>query len=117
MTGPSSCPDHCDCPEWDKGHRVVVLAEKLAAALSRAEKAEALLNGGMRDRARAAEERARKLEEALRPLEWCRDAAWADGCESMCPECDQIPMYGHAPDCRIGMLLAPPPEAEKKGGE
>lgn len=79
-------------------------------AEERAEKAEALLNGGMRDRAVAAEERARRLEEVKQKVRHAIGRANGRWCE-----------WGERAEMVLAMIEeaigdTPPPGAEKRGG-
>lgn len=52
--------------------------------------------------------------DALARVQWSRrevaENSWGEEEPVfLCPECDQTEARGHAPDCRIGMALAPPP--------
>ena len=97
--------------------RLLLWAAKLAAAEAVARECKAQYHA-RRDaliaaeaRIRGLEERAGMLTEVLYAIQWSQ----TDGYEMTCPECDQAQKDRHAPDCRIGMVLAPPPEAEKRG--
>ena len=65
-----------------------------------------------RDRALAAESRARDLEQALRKTQW--SARSRDG-DPACPECDgwECIGSGHERDCSIGALLKAHPAPKK----
>ena len=99
--GPNrTCYQGCACHEsaW---------AEKLAAAEARAEKAisDTVQEFGLR---RAAEARVRALEEALTTIRlMCADGYYGPFAFTYAMEAKRI----------AALALAPPPEAEKKGGE
>ena len=105
---PDGCPDKCDCPAWNKSHRIRVLESRAAAR-------EAEVQAHMEARF-AAEERAGRLEEALRAIAGhectlVRDRLFLPPGD--CSHINERHPAGSCASCVARAALAPPPGAEK----
>ena len=94
---PDDCPDRCDCPAWDKSHRIRALESRAAVR-------EAEVQAHME----RMEGRVARLEEALREIGYKWEGfQWHSECGSHV-EADQ-----RCAACIARAALAPPSGAEK----